>query len=275
MNLDVIFLSLIQGITEFLPVSSTMHINIYESLRPLITGDSVKLGQHWEIALHGGTLVTLFVFFWRDILNMALAVLSWPLEKLKFIKADTLRNEDFKLAMAVILATIPALGAGFAIKAMDIRLTPFMTLTSIIFGGLLWWADRSFRVSFYGVSLKHAAFIGMAQVLAFIPGVSRSGACLTICLLLGLCRVEALRFTFLLAIPTVLGAVALGGLDMMKSPEIFPLGEMALTAFLTAGVGLFTIRKIFDFIENNGLWIFGAYRVFLGLALIIFSMAMR
>jgi undecaprenyl-diphosphatase len=275
MNLDVLFLPLIQGITEFLPVSSTMHINIYEGLRPIITGYSVKLGQHWEIALHGGTLLTLFVFFWRDILSMAGAILSWPLEKLNIVKVDPLRNEDFNLAVAVILATIPALAAGFAINAMDIRLTPFMSLTSIIFGGLLWWADRFFRASIYGVSLKHAAYIGMAQVLAFIPGVSRSGACLTMCLLLGLCRIEALRFTFLLAIPTVLGAVTLGALDMMKSPEIFPLGEMAITALLTAGVGLFTIRKIFDFIENNGLWIFGAYRVFLGLVLIIFSMSMR
>lgn len=252
-----IALSLIQAITEFLPVSSSSHLKIYHQLMHL-SPSSLEV----EVALHAGTLIAVIVYFFKDLLHMFLAFVYVAVPKYRKL---ALQSDSLKMLICLVIATIPAVIVGFAIKKMNIVFNDrwLLAVNLIVFGVLLYIADLR-KSTHKKISYFQAILVGMAQILAFIPGVSRSGICLTASRLLGLDRIVALRFAFLLSIPTVLGAVTLTSLDMIKQGGNYNWPQIALMTVLTAVIGLLVINVLLKFMQKNSFKVFALYRVALG-----------
>ncbi len=192
-----IFLSAFQGIAEFLPISSNGHLVVLEKLFGITI-----CGLETHVALHFGSLLALFIYFFKDICLMILGLWVYDIKGLKKHPGKKYRD----LAWTLVLSSLPAMAIGFFIKkfygsvpeSIDI-----IGIASIVFGLLLIVADSNPVKDRY-VTYKRGFWIGIAQCLAFIPGASRSGMCLTAARFFGLNRVEATRFSFLMAIPTIL-----------------------------------------------------------------------
>lgn len=262
MTNDLVFLSVFQGIAEFLPISSNAHLIVLENLF------STKIsGFETHVALHFGSLLALCIFFLKDILLMIFGVWIYDIKRLKKHPSKQYRD----LAWVLIFSSIPALIIGFLIK--KIYGTPSESLfvigiASIIFGLLLIIADSN-PVKDRLITYKRGYFIGALQCFAFIPGASRSGMCLTAARFLGLNRVEATRFSFLMAIPIILGASTLVVLDAPSVKEVFTVSQLILIG-ITAGLGILTIQTFFWFLSRFGFCFFGIYRIIFGVLLLLF-----
>ncbi|MBY0462113.1 MAG: undecaprenyl-diphosphate phosphatase [Alphaproteobacteria bacterium] len=261
MSLHIFLLCLVQGISEFLPVSSSAHLLLLSDLFRYPT-----TSLEWEVALHFGTLAAVILYFYKDLWSMTRAVffgivnLNAPSSDIHYLKASHL-----------VLATIPAVIIGYFVKKTGgVMYSPhFIGIMSIIFGLLLYFVDKFSKHSEDNVTSLKAVGIGLMQALAFIPGVSRSGSCITAARAFGLNRVEATKFAFLLSIPTVMGAVILTTYDAIK--ENIPLDFMALgpAVLLTAVIGLCVIHGILTFLQRHSFGIFTIYRVILGATLLL------
>jgi undecaprenyl-diphosphatase len=251
---NTFFLALIQGITEFLPISSSMHVDLYNQLTR-----AQALPREMDVVLHGGTLLAVLVYFWRDIFQMAWGLITW-------LGGQRRGNPYATLAWALIVATVPCVLVGFALKRLGFELhgLKIMAMNSLIFGALLGLCDRYGSQTQKHVSVPQGLAIGFAQVLAFLPGVSRSGACLTMARFLGMERVMATRFIFLLSIPTVLGAVILTVYDMLKEGAVIDAALCGQATALTACVGLLTIHGLLHLLTRYSFAGFAFYRMLLG-----------
>lgn len=257
MTRDIVFLSIFQGIAEFLPISSSAHLIILERLFGLST---TNFEMH--VALHFGSLLALLIYFMKDISSMILGVWIYDIKRLKKHSSKKYRN----LAWILVLASIPALFVGLGIKKIYGATSDSLFVigvASIIFGFLLIMADTN-PVKDRLVTYKRGLFIGFMQCLAFIPGASRSGMCLTAGRFLGLNRIEATRFAFLMAIPTILGASTLVFFDSASVKELFTASQLILIA-ITTGLGILTIQFLLLFIHRFGLFFFGFYRLIFGI----------
>lgn len=256
---EAILLGAVQGFTEFLPISSSGHLILF----PAVFGWEAS-SVAFDVALHVATLGAIFVALWPRIS-------AWIKEIRKGNRAAR------RLAIYVLFATIPAgLFGIFAQDWLELQRTlPIVGAMLIVWGVVLYAADvvstrvertvlRDERISF-----STAMFIGLAQALALIPGVSRSGASMSAGLFLGLDRKTAATFSFLLAIPAILGAGAVTALDVFRAGldiEILPLLFGCVVAFFT---GIFAIRFLFSVIEKGGFRWFALYRVVLGLIVLL------
>lgn len=260
--LHIVVLALIQGITEFLPISSSGHL----ALVPTLTGWKDQ-GLIIDVAVHVGTLGAVVVYFWRDVWRAAVGLL-------RLIRGK--RDSGARLAWHLILATLPAIAAGYALNKYlpgGIRSVTVIAWTTLGFGVLLFISDKMGltvrRIEHLHVS--DAFIIGFAQVLALIPGTSRSGITMTAARLLGMERTEAARFSMLLSIPVILGAGTLKGL------ELYETGDQVLTAaaFLAGGLALISalmaISVLMFWLRRATFTPFAVYRVVLGLGLLAFS----
>jgi len=256
--IQAVVLGLVQGVTEFIPVSSSAHLVLF----PHLFGWKDQ-GLAYDVALHWGTLAALILYFRGDILSLAKGALG--------------RGEKNagRLAWGIVLATIPAAAAGVFLDdyvETIFRRPERIAGALILFGILLGIADRLGRKegTLETVDWKIALGIGCAQALAIMPGVSRSGSTITAALLLGLSRVEAARYSFLLGIPVIMGAGILKIRDI--SPEmldaVFFLG---IAVSFISGYG--AIRFLLGFLSKKGLTGFAVYRVALGLTIIAFALA--
>ena len=204
--LQVVILAIVQGITEFLPVSSSAHL----ILVPVLT-DWPDQGLAFDVALHLGSLSAVLIYFRQDIINM---LQSWT-RSLHTRQLDA----DAKLAWAVILGTIPVGLAGLLLKdtvETVLRSPVYLSVGLIGFGLLLGWADWRFRGSRseYQMNWKDVLFIGCAQALALFPGTSRSGITITGARFLGYRRHDAARLSMLMSIPTIMASGELLGLEL-------------------------------------------------------------
>lgn len=254
----IIILSLIQGLTEFLPVSSSGHLVI---LPKLLGWDDQGLAM--DVAVHLGTLGAVILYFWKDVLRMIQGFF-----KLIFGRMD----EGGQLALWLIIGTIPAvlLGSYLSYKGLEFRSLIFIGWTTLGYGLLLGLIDR-ITPEAYG--LKHlnglkSLLIGLAQALALFPGTSRSGVCMTMGRLLGLKRMEAARFAFLLAIPAISAAGLHTSLKLSSKglPFFTPttLWAMGLSFFF----GLMAINFMMKWLQRGNFTPFVIYRVFLGAILL-------
>lgn len=259
MTENTFFLALIQGITEFLPISSSMHVDLYNQL-----ARAQALPREMDVVLHGGTLLAVLVYFWRDIAQVAWGLITW-------FGGKRGGNPYATLAWALIVATVPCVFVGFALKRLGFELhgLKIMAVNSIIFGALLGLSDRYGGSKLTQVGVPQGLAIGLAQVLAFLPGVSRSGACLTMARFLGIERVMATRFIFLLSIPTVLGAVVLTGYDMLKEGVTIDAALCGQATALTALVGLLTIHGLLYLLKRYSFAGFAMYRMLLGALILL------
>ena len=261
MNFHIFLLCLVQGISEFLPVSSSAHLLL---LSELFKYPPTSL--EWEVALHFGTLAAVILYFYKDLWSMTKALVTGAC-KMKSPSTDIYYLKAFYL----ILATIPAIFIGYFVKKFGgISYSPhFIGIMSIIFGLLLYIVDKFSKDSEKNVTAAKAIGIGLMQALAFIPGVSRSGACITAARAFGLSRVEATRFAFLLSVPTVLGAVILTTYDAFKENTLLDFTILGPAILLTAVIGLCVIHGILTFLQRHSFGIFTIYRALLGAILLL------
>jgi undecaprenyl-diphosphatase len=258
--IQIIVLALIQGLTEFLPVSSSAH---------LILGSKVfgwpDQGLVFDVATHLGTLVAVLIYFRHELLGMIQAWMGPALN-------DTDRHNR---AMTVYLAvaSIPALAAGVLLHdAVELHLRDVHVIAwaTIGFGLLLWLADaRSPRQGGLGqINLRAAFLIGLAQAFALIPGASRSGVTITAGRFLGLSSQAAARFSFLLAIPIIGAAGSYGALRVLSGDTDINWTEFALAMLLSAVAGWVCIAAFLALLKRIGLLPFIIYRLALGLVLL-------
>lgn len=253
-----IILGITQGITEFLPISSSGHL----ILVPKIFGWNDP-GLSFTIALHWGTLFGVIGYFYKDWLKIF---------KNAFIHSDnSTDNNQSKILYFILIATIPGALAGYFLenKAETIFRNPILVSIALIVAGIiLYIADKFGKKNreTYGISLKTALIIGLAQALAIIPGVSRSGITITTALFLGLSRKDAAHFSFLLATPIILGA------GLIKLPDILNSGidSIFIAGFLSSAIaGFLSIKWLLKYIQTKTYFIFTLYRIVLGILFLI------
>ena len=257
-----IFLGLIQGLTEILPISSSAHLFLF----PYFFGWEYQ-GLGFDVALHWGTLLAILVIFWKDY---------WSYFKAAF----SMREEDAfnkKIVWYLVLGSIPAavLGYLFEEQAETVFRSPLvMVFTLSIFAVLLWVADKKnskfahraqSSQEFSLLSWTKVLFVGFAQAIAIVPGVSRSGATMTAGMFSHLSRSEAARFSFLLAGPIIFGAGLVALQDLSKIDASLVVG------FLTAAIsGFAAIRFLLKYLVSNNFRIFIFYRFLLALVIVGF-----
>jgi undecaprenyl-diphosphatase len=258
--LQIVVLALIQGITEFLPISSSGHL----LLVPVVTGWPDQ-GILTDVMVHMGSFVAVVVYFWRDCLNLLMGAI------------DLLRGRVTawgRLAMLILVGTIPAVIMGVVLDKlgfMDVvrQMPQVVAWNAIVFGALLYICDyyglKSRRMS--DMSLAPALIIGIAQAIAIIPGTSRSGITMTAARALGFERPEAARFAFLLGIPAIAGAGILKIGDAVAQGETITF-SMILTAVLTFFVALGTITILMRLVRYMSFLPFAVYRILLGAVLL-------
>ena len=259
--LHILVLAVVQGITEFLPISSSGHL----VLLPALTGWPDQ-GLMIDVAAHFGSLLAIVVYFWRDVARLIVG----------FVRLATgdRGNRDGRLALYIAIATVPAVAFGLAIKEIapgGIRSVELIAWNAIGFGVLLYLADR-FGSKVRGMSdlgLGGAFVVGCAQALALIPGTSRSGITMTAARFLGLGRFEAARFSFLLSVPAVAGASVLEGLELVESGEMALAGDAALSAALTFLAALAAIAWLMRWLRTSSFTPFVIYRLILGAGLLV------
>ena len=259
--LQIVVLALIQGITEFLPISSSGHL----LLVPALTGWPDQ-GVLTDVMVHMGSFLAVVVYFWRDCVNLT-AGRARPAARPHHAPGASWR-------MLIVLGTIPAVVFGVILDKigfMDVvrQMPQIVAWNAIIFGILLYLCDR-FGLSIRRMSdmtLAPALIIGVAQAIAIIPGTSRSGITMTAARALGFERPEAARFAFLLGIPAIAGAGVLKLGDAVASGEAITFG-MLLTAVLTFFVALGTITVLMKLVRHMSFLPFAIYRVLLGVVLL-------
>jgi undecaprenyl-diphosphatase len=262
--IEILVLSFIQGLTEFLPVSSSGHL----ILVPKFLGWADQ-GLDRDVAIHLGTLLSVLLYFRQDVLAMGRHFLCYVGSG---FKRDRFTAE-VKLSCLIILATLPAIIAGFILKKMGmdrLRSPHLIAITSIFFGLLLYLADR--RPQVFGLdnlSWGSGFMIGLAQAIALIPGTSRSGICMTAARSLGFDRIASTRFAFLLSIPAILGAGVLTTIDAIHDGRSIFNRACCLALGLSFLFGLGAIHFMLSFLMRHGLGVFTIYRILLGSLLLL------
>lgn len=258
MDFDVVratVLAFIQGITEFLPISSSAHLILPSQL--LGWEDQ---GLAFDMALHLGSLVAVLFYFRRDLWNVARAMLAQL--------GGGQPTDESRLGWHIVIATIPVLIAGLLfsdVAETTLRSVTVITATTLFFGLLLGIADRVGRQhgTVLDVTWKISLIIGLAQCLAIIPGTSRSGVTMTAALFCGLQRQAAARFSFLLSIPTIGAAASLAFIELLGQPDI-NWTELFYAMAMSALTALACIHWFLKFIGSLGFLPFVAYRLLLG-----------
>lgn len=258
--LNLIVLAVVQGITEFLPISSSAHLILVPCL-----GHFPDQGLDMDIAVHVGTLGAVMLYFWRDIWQMAVGL--WAALRLK-------KTPGGRLALSVLVATVPVVVVGVLVK--DIvgtagRSIAVLGWSTLIFGILLYVADRIGLTvrRIEHLKLPDAAIIGLAQAVALIPGTSRSGITMTAARILGYERGEAARFSMLMSIPTILAAGTLAALDIAKAHQPLITTVAVYGAALSFVTALAAIALLMSWLKRASFTPFAVYRLFLGAAMLL------
>ncbi|RUO78162.1 undecaprenyl-diphosphatase [Idiomarina tyrosinivorans] len=259
--IEAIFLALIQGLTEFLPISSSAHLILPSQL--LGWADQ---GLAFDVAVHVGTLIAVVWYFKQTV---------WELLRGWLQSFSGQHGSDSRMAWLIIWATVPAVIAGLLFADVieaSLRSTAVIATTTIAFGILLWWADRRYaqqQQTLAQLTVKQALIIGVAQAIALIPGTSRSGITMTAGLWLGLGREQAARFSFLMSIPVILMAGVYEGAKLVRSDEVIHWGFL-VTGIVVSAVSAYLVIALFmRVIERMGMLPFVLYRLALGLVLIL------
>ena len=258
MNLFHSFLlGVIQGLTEFIPVSSTAHLLIGQRLLGLPADDAMF---SFLVIVQLGTLVSLFAFYWKDLLAIAKATLD-------FRRSTPERN----LGLYIIIATIPALLAGYLLKdavealfrqpMLEASIRLFTAAVLLAFAELFSKKNRSLE----SMTWPDALFVGIMQVIAVFPGASRSGTTISGGMFRGFDRPSAARFAFLMSVPVLLAAGGYEMLDVIKMPNLNAFLPLLVVGFITAAiVGWFAIKWLIDYLSKGSLYVFAAYCAIVG-----------
>ncbi|PIQ08999.1 MAG: undecaprenyl-diphosphatase UppP [Ignavibacteriales bacterium CG18_big_fil_WC_8_21_14_2_50_31_20] len=270
--IEAIILGLIQGLTEFLPISSTGHLTIAGKLMNLI---SDKNPEHWTAfiaVIQLGTLLAIVIYFWKDLWNIFIDFMKENLIKPQKISSQ---NTNSKMGWMIILGSIPVaiIGLGFKdiIEGALTKNLYLIAISLIVLAIILAIAEKvgKFKRELKDLTWKDALIIGFAQSLALIPGSSRSGTTITAGLFMGLKRETAARFSFLLSVPAILGS---GLLEFYHSLEYLQFDGMVslITATITSAIsGYVTIALLLAFLKKNSTIIFVYWRIAVGILIFI------
>ena len=254
-----IFLALIQGLTEFLPISSSAHL-----ILPSVIFGWPDQGLAFDVAVHFGSLGAVILSLRVEIQRIVTGMV---------VKFGRRYPRHARLGWLIGLATFPAALSGLLAKDFietSLRNEFVIALATVGFGFLLWWSHyQRGRSGFGGIVLRQAILIGCSQTLALIPGASRSGITLTAALWLGLSRRVAAKFSFLLSVPIILGATILKMNDLIESPDPLPWDTIAVGVIVSFLSAYLCIRLFLAWIQSVGLLPFVAYRLVLGVVLLI------
>lgn len=256
--LHVVTLAVIQGITEFLPISSSAHLILPKEL--LGWPDQ---GLGFDVAVHVGSLLAVLTYFRKDILNLSFAWCRSCIERKN--------TDDSRLAWFIIIATIPAGLAGLVFNDFIesyLRGKEVIMMTTIVFGLYLWWTDRSGskQLNLTQLTLWMVLTIGFAQALALIPGTSRSGITMAAALAVGMQRESAAKISFLLSIPIIVLSGGYQGLELMQQMDT-PWKDILIGVVLSAISAFICIHFFLHFIQKIGMLPFVIYRLLLGLGI--------
>jgi undecaprenyl-diphosphatase len=257
---EAIVLALVQGFTEFLPISSSAHLVLVRALGGGVE-DSAALA--FDVAVHFGTLVAVVLWFRRELLAVATKGLGAPFSD----------SADARLLRGLLIGTVPvgaaALLAGDAVE--DVRTPLVIMISTIVFGLVLWHSDRAGKRDreLGSLTLADVWAVGFAQVLALLPGTSRSGITITAALYRGMSRQAAARFSFLLSVPVIALASAKGVMDLMSEDLHVELGPL-LVGVVVSAISAFTCIEFFmRLVGKVGLSPFVVYRLLLGVAIAV------
>ena len=252
-------LGIIQGLTEFLPISSSAHL-----LFPSLVFGSNDLGLAFDISVHVGTLLAVIYYFRDDILAMTKSL----------FQSNSSLTEERGLALLLIIATIPIVLAGFfGSDLININRTNISSIAymNLIFAGFLFIAYLYSSVSktLVELSIIGALFIGLFQVFALLPGASRSGTAMTAALFIGLSLKDASKFAFLLSIPTIFGALVFLLIEISTSSYSFNFVSLFIGLITSCVVAFLTIKYFLIFVDRIGMYPFVIYRIILGCILLL------
>jgi undecaprenyl-diphosphatase len=267
-NLEALLLGVVQGLTEFLPISSSGHLIVVPWLQDYtFLTENPEFNKTFDVALHAGTLIAAIAFFRREVVQLLRGFFA-------ALRQRSIETADQRLSVAIAVGTIPAVIAGGLFSDfIDNHLgEPWMiAIQLIVFGALLGYADRMpQRRSLQGTRLKDGWYIGLAQVLALAPGTSRSGITITAARWLGLDRDAAARFSFLLLIPIVAGATLFKGIGAVKDglPDGVA-GPMVVGTVAAAVSGYFAISFLLRLVRTSSYRPFVLYRYAAGMAILL------
>ena len=266
-SIQALVMGIVQGLTEFLPVSSSGHL----ILVPWFFGwkDPFIDSLAFSVMLHMGTLLALLVYFWRDWLKLVPAGLA-------SIRDRSLAGDpDRRMAWLIVVATIPAVLVAPLLSdtiESSVREPGKVALMLCVGAAILWLAERwgSKLREIGSLTFGGALGIGVAQVLALVPGISRSGVSISAGLFLGLNREAAARFSFLMATPVVAGAGAFEALKLIRGTDVKPDLHLIIIGFAAAAIsGLLAIRFMLEFLRRQSVNVFVVYRVLLAAAVFV------
>lgn len=255
--LHLLILALIQGITEFLPVSSSAHL----ILLPALTGAEDQ-GLALDVAVHIGTLLAVILYFRKDVL----LALRGTLDLLR----GRWKTEAARLALYLVIATIPVILLGLVLKVTGMmeamRSITVIGWTMLVFGLVLYWADQrgASEKTMKNWTLRDAVLIGLWQAIALIPGTSRSGATITGGRLLGYDRTNAARISMLMSIPTIIASGTLLGMDVIGQADAAMLKDAMIAIVMTFIAALFALTLMMRLLRSVSFTPYVIYRIILG-----------
>jgi len=260
----LIILALVQGITEFLPISSSGHLVMVHAA--LGHGESMSNMQEkiLDIAVHMGTLIAVCAYFYRDLWRMILG----GIDILRFKNTDNRRK-----SLMIIIASMPVIAVGFVINLFRASMFDQLVIigwTTLIFGIILWVVDVKMpqNKTLENLSYTHAFFIGLSQILALLPGTSRSGITMISARAFGYSRVEAARFSLLLGIVAISGAGTLAGLDVFKMDDFAFTQDLLIGAIFSCISAFIAIALMMNWLARASFVPFAIYRIILGVTLL-------
>lgn len=262
--LTLLLVALIQGITEFLPVSSSGHL----ILLPQLTGMNDQ-GQIIDVAVHVGTLFAVILYFWADVKT---ALFGIP--RLLRGKIDT---QGARLAFGLMIATIPVIVFGLILKLTGwddaLRSVAVIGWTMLIFGLVLYWADQTGKTELetQNWTMRHALVMGLWQAISLIPGTSRSGITITAARKLGYKREDGAKLSMLMSIPTIIAAGTLAGIEVAATADLQSAKDGAIAATLSFLAALLALRLMMKLLQSVSFTPYVIYRVILGVVLLIYA----
>jgi len=266
--IQAIVLGLVQGLTEFLPISSSGHL----VLVPHLLGWELENDEAFIffVLVQWGTLLAVFAYFWKELLGIGKAMLSSLLDRTKV-------SADAKIGWMVLLATLPAVAIGWLIKdQIEASFNSFTATGFFLLGTALLLILAEFlgkqQKGIEEVANKEAVLIGMFQVLSLFPGVSRSGATITGGMISQMRRRAAARFSFLMAIPVMVGAGILALVDLKQLENTLDFASTVVIGFIVSTiVGYFSIRWLLNYLSTRSLFPFAVYCTLIGLLAVFTS----
>ncbi len=269
---ESIILGLVQGASEFLPISSTGHLTLTGRLLNLINESHPEQWTAYIAVIQLGTLAAILVYFFSDLVSITKSFVS---ESLIQRKKYSLQSIESKLGWMIIAGTVPIVTIGLALKKViegNITKNLFViSISLIVLAIILLIAERTakFKKDIKDMTIKDAVIIGVAQCFALFPGASRSGTTLTGGLFCGLKRESAARFSFLLSIPAVLASGVLELKESMKFMNHDLMVNMIVSTIIAAVSGYFAIDFLLKYLKKNSTILFIIYRVILGVVILI------